>query len=290
MNRWQIGNVRITRIIEMELAGGTRFLLPDATREAIRPIRWLQPHFADADGRLIMSIHALVVETPDRCIMVDTCIGNDKTRDIPGWNNLQTSFLDDLQKAGYSRESIDTVLCTHLHVDHVGWNTMREGDRWVPTFPNARYLLGEEEFRYWQNQSADGQQAAVFADSVQPVLDAGQVDLVDSSRRICQEVRLVPTPGHSPGHVSIHIASEGQEALITGDCMHHPCQIARPEWCSSADYDRDQARNTRLNLLREWAGTDLLVIGTHFASPTAGHIRDDGGDGFILRPLIDGGN
>ena len=100
----------------------------------------------------------------------------------------------------------------------------------------------------------------------------------------------MPTPGHSPGHVSIHIASEGQEALITGDCMHHPCQIARPEWCSSADYDRDQARNTRLNLLREWAGTDLLVIGTHFASPTAGHIRDDGGDGFILRPLIDGGN
>ena len=141
MNKWQVGEVSITRVVEMQVAGGSRFILPDATRDACLPIQWLAPHFMDAQGNLIMSIHALVVDTGERRIVVDTCIGNDKQRSIPNWTNLQTSFLADLEAAGYPRETIDTVLCTHLHVDHVGWNTMLVDGQWQPTFPNARYLL-----------------------------------------------------------------------------------------------------------------------------------------------------
>ena len=155
MNQWQIGRIKVTRIVEMEISGGTGFILPDATQEACQPIGWMKPHFMDADGNLIMSIHALVIDTGHQRIIVDTCIGNDKQRPIPAWSNLQTSFLKDLESAGYPRESIDTVLCTHLHVDHVGWNTMLVEGRWVPTFPNARYLLAEREWQYWDGMDDD---------------------------------------------------------------------------------------------------------------------------------------
>ena len=267
---WQVGRVRITRVVEMEIAGGTRFILPDATREAVRGYRWLYPHFMDEEGNLVMSIHALVVDTGARRIVIDTCIGNDKQRAVPTWSNLQTSFLADLETAGYPPSSIDTVLCTHLHVDHVGWNTMLVDGAWVPTFPNARYLMAETEWRYWRQ--ADSNQD-VLADSVRPVVDAGLVDLVAEDHRLCDEVWLEPTPGHTPGHVSVRIACEGADALITGDCIHHPCQMTRTDWCSSADYDQAQGRRTRESLLERYADADVLVIGTHFATPTAGRIR-----------------
>jgi glyoxylase-like metal-dependent hydrolase (beta-lactamase superfamily II) len=275
--KWRVGKVTVTKIIELEVTGGSRFILPDATYEAVLPIRWMQPHFADERGRLKMSIHALVVETPERCIVVDTCLGNDKqNRRIPTWNNLQGPFLADLATAGFPRESIDTVLCTHLHVDHVGWNTMLIDGKWVPTFPKARYLMGRTEFAHWRQQHDRDDMAAVFADSVQPVHDAGLVDLVDSDARICDEISLVPTPGHTPGHVSVRIASEGEEALITGDFMHHPCQIARPDWCSTADTDPTAAQATREQMLKGLSERPVLVIGTHFAGATAGRVVRDG--------------
>jgi glyoxylase-like metal-dependent hydrolase (beta-lactamase superfamily II) len=282
MQRWRIGRVTVTKIVELEVTGGSRFILPQATYEEILPIGWLQPHFADERGRLKMSIHALVVETPDRRIVVDTCLGNDKqNRRIPTWNNLQGPFLADLAAAGYPRESIDTVLCTHLHVDHVGWNTMlvdgTNGTKtWVPTFPKARYLMGRIEFAYWQSQRERNDMAAIFADSVKPVHEAGLVDLVENDHRVCDEISLVPTIGHTPGHVSVRIRSAGEEALITGDFMHHPCQIARPDWSSTADSDPDQARRTRERMLKDLSERPVLVIGTHFAGATAGHIVRDG--------------
>ena len=138
---WRIGEVTVTRVLELDITGGSRFILPDATREAVAGIGWLAPHFADENGRLRMSVHALLVQTPTRRIIVDTCIGNDKQRDVPQWSGMQTGFLDDLAAAGFPRESVDTVLCTHLHVDHVGWNTMWVDGRWVPTFPKSRYLF-----------------------------------------------------------------------------------------------------------------------------------------------------
>jgi glyoxylase-like metal-dependent hydrolase (beta-lactamase superfamily II) len=277
MNNWHVGNVKITRVIEMQVSGGSKFILPDATRDAVQEIDWLTPHFAEPDGRLIMSIHALIIEAGDRRIMVDTCLGNDKERGIPGWNMRHGPFLEDISTAGYPRESIDTVLCTHLHVDHVGWNTMWVDEKWVPTFPNARYLFGRTEWDHWsQEQNSQARGEDIIGDSVQPIVDANLADLVDSDHKITDEIWLEPTPGHTPGHVSVRISSQGEDALITGDFMHHPCQMARPDWRSSADYDGEWAENTRNGLLEQYADQPVLVIGTHFATPTAGHILRDG--------------
>jgi glyoxylase-like metal-dependent hydrolase (beta-lactamase superfamily II) len=278
MLKWRIGEVTVTRVLELEATGGTRFILPEATPEACREIAWLQPHFADESGRLRMSVQALVVETPSRRIIVDTCIGNDKQRDIPAWSNLQTSFLEDLEAAGFPPESIDVVLCTHLHVDHVGWNTKLVDGRWVPTFPRARYLIGRAEFEYWQAEEAETAhpERSPFHDSVKPVVEAGLVELVDTDHQVCPEVSLEPTLGHTPGHVSIRIRSQGQEALITGDFTHHPCQLARPDWASAADFDKAASTATRRRVFAALEATPVLVIGTHFASPTAGHIVRDG--------------
>ncbi len=271
MNQWQIGNVKITRVVEMEVAGGSKFILPQATRDEVRKIPWLAPHFADEEGNLIMSVHALVIETPDRKMVVDTCIGNDKQRRFPNWSNLQLPFLEDLKSAGYDRQDIDTVMCTHLHVDHVGWNTMMVDGEWIPTFPNARYLMARPEYEYWDAEEPD--EDDIMSDSVRPVFEAGLVDLVDVDHQVCDEVFLEPTLGHTPGHVSVHIRSEGEEALITGDCIHHPCQIERLDWASSADYDQTASTRTRHDLMEKYADEDILIIGTHFATPTAGHLR-----------------
>jgi len=285
MNTWQIGDVKITRIIEIEMAGGTRFILPDANPEAAKKIDWLYPHFANEEGKLIMSIHALFIETPTKRIIVDTCLGNDKERSIPLWNMRKGTFLEDISNAGFARESIDTVLCTHLHVDHVGWNTMLIDGKWEATFPNADYLFGRIEWEYWDAESKENESyGPVIEDSVRPVVEAGLVKLVEMDHQICDEISLEATTGHTPGHVSVKITSKGEEALITGDCIHHPCQIARPEWGSSADYDQDAARKTRYELFERYADKPVLIIGTHFATPTAGHLVRDG-DGFKLRVL-----
>ena len=280
--KWRIGEVTVTKIVEIETTGGSRFILPDATPEAIRPISWLIPHFADENGRLKMSIHALLVEAPGRRIIVDTCLGNDKqNRRIPTWNARQGTFLADISAAGFARETIDTVLCTHLHVDHVGWNTMLVDGRWVPTFPNARYLFGRVEFEHWSKQTERADMLHVVADSIRPILDCGLAELVEWDHQICPEVRLTPSTGHSPGHASVLISSKGQRAMITGDFAHHPCQMAHPEWASTADYDAKAAEATRRRILGELAGEPVLMIGTHFAGPTAGRVVRDG-DAFRL--------
>jgi glyoxylase-like metal-dependent hydrolase (beta-lactamase superfamily II) len=273
MNQWQIGDVKITRVVEIESLGGSRFILPDATRDACLPYGWMQPHFMDEQGNLLMSVHALVVDTGEHRILVDTCIGNDKERNVPNWSHLQTHFLQDLEAAGYAPDTIDTVLCTHLHVDHVGWNTMLVDGQWVPTFPNARYLFARTEWEHWDANDDETVYGPVMGDSVRPVVEAGLVDLVDMDHRVCPEVCLEPTPGHTPGHVSVHIRSGGAEALITGDCIHHPVQMTRPDWCSSADVDQAQGLQTRETLLQRYVDQDILIVGTHFATPTAGHIK-----------------
>jgi glyoxylase-like metal-dependent hydrolase (beta-lactamase superfamily II) len=277
MLKWRIGDVTVTKIVELEMTGGSKFILPQATPEAVLPLAWMKPYFMSDDGRLKMSVHALVVEAPGRRIVVDTCIGNDKKRAIPNWTNLQLPFLADLAAAGFDRASIDTVMCTHLHVDHVGWNTMLVDGRWVPTFPNARYLMAESEFAHWQAQEDDSGQRDVFEDSVRPVFEAGLVDLVATDHVVCPEVRFVPTHGHTPGHVSVLIESRGERALITGDFIHHPCQLAHIDWSSSADFDAVAGIETRRRVFSDLEGTPTLVIGTHFAGATAGRIVRDGG-------------
>lgn len=275
---WKIGRVTVTKVPEFERIPGMKGLLPQATPDALREIGWLQPHFVTEKMHMNASIHALVIETPDRTIMVDTCVGNDKERAFEGFNQQNNPFLADMAEAGFPRDAVDTVLCTHLHIDHVGWNTVLEGGKWVPTFPKARYLFGQDELAHWQaNQGDDGlDSAAVLADSVTPVLDAGLADMVETGHVVCDEVRLIPTVGHTPGHVSVLIESEGETGLITGDFMHHPCQIARPEWAANVDFDSKQSTATRREMFERFADTPTLIIGTHFSAPTAGHLVRDG--------------
>jgi glyoxylase-like metal-dependent hydrolase (beta-lactamase superfamily II) len=272
--QWTIGKVRVTQIVEIAATGGTKFFLPQAESDSIRKLPWLVPRFASEEGKLKMTIHSLVVETPARRIVVDTCVGNDKSgRGVPTWNNRKGSFLDDMSAAGFPPDSIDTVLCTHLHVDHVGWNTRLVEGSWVPSFKNARYVFGETEYDYWARQNADAEQVAVFQDSIQPIVEEGLADLVASNHKLCDEITLIPTPGHSPGHMSVHIVSDGKEGLLTGDVAHHPCQMAHLDWCSTADFDTVQSTAARRSLFSRLADTGTLVIGGHFG---AGYIEREG--------------
>ncbi len=276
MNSWQIGDVKITRIIESEAPWPGTFILPNATPEnMLKYADWLQPHFMDAKGKLVMSIHALVLESRGKRIVVDTCIGNDKVRSNPAWSKLKLPFLDDLKKAGYTRDKIDNVVCTHLHVDHVGWNTTLENNKWVPTFSNAKYLIGGTEWDYWSHFDGADMRDPV-EDSVRPIVDSGHAQLIDSTHKITDEIWLEPTPGHTPGHHSVRISSKGQEAVITGDLMHHPIQCMFPEWDDQFDSDGAQAKKTRRAFCERYADTGVLVFGTHFGTPSAGKITKHG--------------
>ena len=275
---WTVGAVKITRIVEVEMPiphdPGNPFLL-DATPEALKEIPWLYPNYVTAEGHLRLSVHALLVEAPGLRLVVDTCFGNDKPNAFLGGDSLHTSFLQQMEAAGWSRDSVNTVICTHLHSDHVGWNTIREGDGWAPTFPKARYLMGKKEFAFWSEVDNEDISAMLSA-SIKPVFDAGLVDLVEMDHVLSPQVRLIPTPGHTPGHVSVMIESEGQSAMITGDAVHHPCQIARPQWSPPFDTDQVASEATRRGMYDSVADKPVLVIGTHFAAPTAGHVKRDG--------------
>jgi glyoxylase-like metal-dependent hydrolase (beta-lactamase superfamily II) len=275
MGRWRVGEVEITRVIDDVDRFNTEFLLPDAVPDRLRPHEaWLRPHFVGDDGWPNLVIQAFAVRSQGKRIIVDTCVGNHKDRpDFPPFHQNEGRFLEKLSAAGFARDEVDLVVCTHLHADHIGWNTMREGDAWVPTFPNARYLLCDLEWQHWQ-KVRDGVPA--FEDSVQPLFDADLVDLVSSAHAVTDDLTLLSTPGHTPGHVSVRVLSSGQEALITGDAIHHPVQCAHPEWPTTFDDDAVQAAQTRRELLADAAARGVLVIGSHFAPPTAGHVTPDG--------------
>jgi glyoxylase-like metal-dependent hydrolase (beta-lactamase superfamily II) len=276
VQRWRIGDVTITRVIETEdTSMGAAALLPDAKPGNVLPIDWLRPHFVDEQGNLRSSIFSLLVESQGRRIVVDTCLGNDKPRIVPQWNRRQGRFLEEIAAAGFARETVDHVACTHLHPDHVGWNTMLVDGRWVPTFPNARYAFSAKDWE-WLDKAPVTALGDYAGDSVRPVVAAGLADLVAPDFRFTDEVWLESTPGHSPGHVSVRIASRGEHAVVTGDLIHHPCQLARPQWSSPFDFDRAQALATRLDFIRRYGDAPVLVIGTHFATPTAGYIVRDG--------------
>ena len=288
-NHWQVGDVALSRIVEFEVAD----LLPERlsvglTAAEVLRTSWLRPDYANVDGTLRLSVHAFVIESQGVRLIVDTCVGNHKPRRNPHWNMLARPFLADLAAAGFPPDSVDFVLCTHLHVDHVGWNTRWDGMQWVPTFANARYLFGRLEWAHWAGApraSGDLSPTAgqmldedmVLADSVLPIVRRGLHQLVETDHRITSEVSLVPTPGHTPGHVSVKISSRGETAFITGDMAHHPIQIADPTICSNFDHDRGLSTATRRQFLRDHADRPTLVLGTHFASPSGGYIVSEGG-------------
>ena len=270
------GPFEILRVLEFEWpAREPDFLLTGISASDIlgtrtgRDARFVDPR----SGLLTMSFHSLVVRTPQGVLLVDTCVGNHKDRPmIPEWHQQQWPYLARLEQAGLTPADIDFVCCTHLHGDHVGWNTQLDNGRWVPTFPNARYLFAAPELEYWQAHHAADPESIYrrpWEDSVLPVLEAGLVQSVADDAELFPGICLRAAPGHTPGNVVIELDDGQARAVLSGDVVHHPVQIERPDWCSNFDLDQPLARTSREALLARVADTGTLLLGAHFAGPAA---------------------
>src|SRR5690349_21401356 len=279
IKHWKIGDVEVARIVEVNAFEDNMWMLLDgATEEFVQQYKWMVPHFATPSGKMIISFQCFVLRSKGRTVMIDTCIGADRKREYDVFCNLKTTFLQDLEAAGYPASSIHTVMCTHLHFDHVGWNTHLLNGKWVPTFPQARYLFGRKEYDHWVHMRNTGgyHDFEHMHDSIDPVIEAGLVDFIGPEHKITDEVTLFPTPGHTPGHVSVMIRSRGAEAVITGDMLHHPIQFIDPQRPGNFDMDKEQGGRTRQAFVDRFADTKTLIIGSHFAEPTSGWIVRDG--------------
>jgi glyoxylase-like metal-dependent hydrolase (beta-lactamase superfamily II) len=254
-------------------------MLPDATPERIAAQReWLGPELLDpATGNHRATIHSYIVRTPWHTIIIDTCVGNDKQRHgQEPWHMRKGTYLADLSAAGLKVEDVDLVLCTHLHVDHVGWNTRLEENRWVPTFPNAKYVFARDEFEFWKGESDAGREEYLLvADSVLPIVEAGRAELVANDYVIDDRLQFEPSPGHTPGHVNVRLRGKAGEAVFTGDMMHRPIQVAETDWNSRFCSDGALARKTRRAFVDKHADADVTILAAHF--PVPGRIVAPGG-------------
>jgi glyoxylase-like metal-dependent hydrolase (beta-lactamase superfamily II) len=290
LQRYRIGDATVTRVTELVLSQvPCGFLFPDRDRSILthdQP-RWIGADNVSADGEtLVLSVHSWIVQTGGRTIVIDTGVGNDKSRPLnPIFDRLETPYLERLAAAGVQREDVDFVLTTHLHVDHVGWNTVRDAERWVPTFPNAQYVFSEAEYHFYADaEHVQTPSAGVFEDSVQPIVDAGQALLIDAAHQ--QQVEgftFHRTKGHSFDHLSISLTSNGEHALFSGDVMHHPVQVAKPDWNSVFCEFQDDARTSRLWALNYAADHGATFFSSHFPGTSAGGIRR-AEDGFVWMP------
>ena len=272
--RWTVGAASITSVVEDQVEMPTGFLFPDATEADVLRHDWLAPEWAGADGNIFLRTQAFVVEIEGITVLVDPCVGNGKVRWIPAWNDLDFPFLERLADAGFTPAAVRFVVHTHLHADHVGWDTHRAGDDWVPTFTGARHLYTAAELEFARRSQMAGED--VYADSIAPIFEAGLADVVEPDADLGHGLRLESTPGHTPGHTSMWIESEGEHALLTGDFMHHPVQFAEPHLAEIADADAEVARCTRRRMLHETARTGALVLGAHFPNRPAGRVKIDG--------------
>ena len=273
----QIGNINIRRVVEQEapLFDALQFF-PDLTQELLAENRaWMRPTFLDAEDKLVLCIQSYVVQTPDRNILIDTCVGNHKPRPTRAfWHMLNSDrYEKNLAACGLGVGDIDVVMCTHLHPDHVGWNTRLENGRWVPTFPKARYIFADRELDYWSmRQKEDPEACPWITDSVLPIVAANRVDIVKSAHAFDDVVTLIPTPGHTIDHYSVRVGRPGADAVITGDMIHSPLQARYPELSARPDYDGKQSAQTRRKLFAELCDTSTLVCTAHFPSPSIGHL------------------
>ena len=273
----EIGSATIHRIVEQE---GPFFdamqFFPTATKEFLdENRRWLQPRFLDANDKLILCIQSYVVRTPHHTIMIDTCVGNHKPRPARSFWNMMNSdrYEKSLAASGFSVNDIDFVMCTHLHTDHVGWNTRLENGRWVPTFPKARYVFADRELAYWTKRQQDDPAACPWiVDSVLPIVAANRADIVKSAHAFNDLVTLIPTPGHTIDHYSVRVGRPGADAIITGDMIHSPLQARFPELGMMADYDSKQAGESRRSLFGQVCDTSTLMCMAHFPSPSTGRM------------------
>ncbi len=275
---FRIGSVQVAKVVDVIEPTSPRFLYVEKRREDFDPyLDWLQPHFLDAEKRLLLSIHTFLIQSKHHTVLIDTCVGNEKQGlAFPQWNGRTGPYLQNLAAAGYAPEAIDYVFCTHMNLDHSGWNTQLRDGRCVPTFPNAKYLFNRREWEHWKDDPTPEDQAVV-QQNILPIIEAGQVEWVDNVWAIDDEVMLLPTPGHTPGHCSVQVRSNGRTAIVTGDMMIHPVQIAEPQWSQLADADKPLAIQTRTQFVDQHCDTDTLILGTHFNTPTAVRIVSEGG-------------
>ena len=225
------------------------------------------------DDTLVLCFQSYVVRTPHHTVLIDSCIGNDKARPRAAWNRKQDpNYMRSLAAVGVGVDDIDFVMCTHLHVDHVGWNTRLENGIWVPTFPKARYLFTQTEYDYWEAQNAK-EPIECIIDSVLPIVAAGRADLVTSSHALNDHFRLMPTPGHTIDHFAVGLGRGGDKAVVTGDLIHSPLQAKYPDLAMRIDYDGPQGAATRRAFLEKYCDTDTLCCTAHFPSPSVGHIK-----------------
>jgi glyoxylase-like metal-dependent hydrolase (beta-lactamase superfamily II) len=291
--RFNIGDATMDVVVDLDrFALPTARFMPDVDFAALEVHRdWLEPDHADfGAGQLLIAMQALLLRIPGLTVLIDTCVGEDKPRPAhPSWNQRQESgFLERLAALGVGVEDVDVVFCTHLHADHVGWNTRLLDGRWVPTFPRARYLVGRQELAYWQERFAADPHLGhgSFADSVLPLLEAGRIVTVEDGEELAPGITLEPLPGHSPGQMGLRIRRGGEQAIVVGDAIHSPVQILRPEWTSALCTDPAQARATRRRLLECAVEEDLMLVAGHFRHCGCTRIRQKG-DGFL--PLLQKG-
>jgi glyoxylase-like metal-dependent hydrolase (beta-lactamase superfamily II) len=300
----RVGDAAIIKIPELALdASEPGYFYPGQANvsAAVEETRRLWPGSVDPQTDLLrQSIHVWLVRTPKQVILIDTGAGNDKDRpNLPSLNRLNEPFLDRLKQAGVCPEDVDLVLLTHLHVDHVGWNTKEVDGRWVPTFPNARYVFSGRERAYLAALSAAERPVAalraeakldpmaappvpgiydgVYEDSVLPVIDAGlaQEIVVDGTEAV-EGFSFIPNPGHTIDHACIRFSYRGEHALFWGDVMHHPLQFVRPDWNSVFCEFPDAARKARRWAMSYAAETNALVFTTHFAESSVGRVSRKG--------------
>ncbi len=275
-NERLVGDLRVARVFEAMLPFAATTFFPDTTETDWAPhVDWLTAEGGyEADRqRILMPVQSYLVRTSHHTILIDTCFGNDKDRWGRWHQRTDPTYLDNLTALGVTPDDIDYVMCTHLHVDHVGWNTRLVDGRWVPTFPNARYLMSAAEVE-WTRSLDDP--PADYLDSVLPVIEAGQADLVAGDHALDDEVWLEPTPGHTVGHVAVRVASRGEDAVFGGDLMHSPVQCRQPEWRSFPDWDPDMARQTRRSFMEQHHENGTLVVMAHFPMPSAGRFTVEG--------------
>ena len=278
-----LGRLNVSRVYEADAVIPLSVALPGITARDLAQLKswYWDPDLADepAQAGMRISVHSFVLRVDDRNILIDTCCGNDKQRSLPPVSMQNYPYLENLKATGLRPEDIDLVMCTHLHFDHVGWNTRLKDGTWVPTFPRARYLFGRKDLEFFSKQRHEATHREAFADSVAPILDAGLADLVDAESRVHREIGdgvwLQDVSGHSPGNLCVIAECGGARAVFSGDCFHHPVQIVRPDAAFFADEDAAKASATRQRLLEQNANTDAIFFPAHFTGATAGRVERD---------------
>ena len=279
-----VGAARITRIEETYGPNfEARTFFPDWEPGLVdKHSDWMVPNHYDVEsGFLKLSVHSWLIEVGGRRILIDTCVGNHKPRPArPMWHLMKTRYVEHLMAAGVRPEQIDIVMCTHLHQDHVGWNTQLVDGRWEPTFPNARYIFSKADYDYSRARDQDPATAPAnhgsFRDSIVPVVEEGLAQIIEPPYTIDEYLTIDSAPGHTPGHIVIRLSSKNQEALFSGDILHHAIQIYRPEWNSFACLDPVAARQSRRRVLECCAGSGALLAPTHFGAPFVCLVDADG--------------